>query len=447
LEHDHAFFYGRQKELDQLISLIAVSGFIVVHGASGVGKSSLLQAGVTPKLREQGYLPVLVRLSFGEGSPNYRSQVLISLAHALESAGSNKAANFPEHVPLWEIFHDPVYGLVKPTGNDLLAAVLLFDQFEELYTLGSRSERASGEFLEDLVALIENFPSPETKLRIQAEDRLAESLVFLAPSPKVILGLRSDFFAMLDREPFRRCALNRRSLEIREMTGLQAFDSVWRPASSSSILDRETAAAIVRFAAGVSSSTALEEIKVSPSNLTLCCEQLNQRRLVTGADKITIPDQTDQRHLFEDYYSRCFVDLPEAVRSFVEDELITPGGHRDSAAMERAISVLAAKGVDARRAIDSLIGARLLTLQSVQGTMRLELGHDALAAVARSARHSRREYEKAKSAMSKAKEEQEQEEALAHLKQMLSFTRRMLFLAILAILSLGAALIWVLSRR
>jgi hypothetical protein len=81
------------------------------------GKTSLLQAEVTPRLREQGNEPVLIRLSFHEGSPSCRSQVLMSLAHALELAGRTCGANFSDHVPLWEIFHDSVYGLVKPTGD------------------------------------------------------------------------------------------------------------------------------------------------------------------------------------------------------------------------------------------------------------------------------------------------------------------------------------------
>jgi WD40 repeat protein/DNA-binding SARP family transcriptional activator len=57
-ERDAAFFYGREMATEQLLgrmsSQLDGSGLLVVAGASGVGKSSLLQAGVLPRLREAG---------------------------------------------------------------------------------------------------------------------------------------------------------------------------------------------------------------------------------------------------------------------------------------------------------------------------------------------------------------------------------------------------------
>ena len=57
-EQDAAFFFGREKAATQLLErmsrLSAGPGLLVVSGVSGAGKSSLLRAGVLPRIRGAG---------------------------------------------------------------------------------------------------------------------------------------------------------------------------------------------------------------------------------------------------------------------------------------------------------------------------------------------------------------------------------------------------------
>jgi hypothetical protein len=57
-ERDAAFFFGREKAatqvLEKMTGLLGNRGMLVVSGASGAGKSSLLRAGVLPRLRGAG---------------------------------------------------------------------------------------------------------------------------------------------------------------------------------------------------------------------------------------------------------------------------------------------------------------------------------------------------------------------------------------------------------
>src|SRR6185437_7252993 len=57
-EQDAGFFFGREAAatalLDRMSRLLAGTGLLVVSGASGAGKSSLLRAGVLPRIREEG---------------------------------------------------------------------------------------------------------------------------------------------------------------------------------------------------------------------------------------------------------------------------------------------------------------------------------------------------------------------------------------------------------
>ena len=49
---DAAVFYGRDKDIQQLMRLLRLEQLIVLHGKSGLGKSSLINAGIIPLLKE-----------------------------------------------------------------------------------------------------------------------------------------------------------------------------------------------------------------------------------------------------------------------------------------------------------------------------------------------------------------------------------------------------------
>ncbi len=56
------FFNGRENESAELRRLVLNAPLTVLFGASGLGKTSLVQAGLFPLLRKEHYLPVYVRL-------------------------------------------------------------------------------------------------------------------------------------------------------------------------------------------------------------------------------------------------------------------------------------------------------------------------------------------------------------------------------------------------
>ena len=52
-ERDTAFYFGRERERRLLTASILSSRLTLLYGASGVGKSSLLRAGVLRRLRDE----------------------------------------------------------------------------------------------------------------------------------------------------------------------------------------------------------------------------------------------------------------------------------------------------------------------------------------------------------------------------------------------------------
>ncbi len=55
-EDAHAFFFGRDREIKLLRDHVLDSQVTVLYGRSGLGKTSLLQAGLFPSLRERHLL-------------------------------------------------------------------------------------------------------------------------------------------------------------------------------------------------------------------------------------------------------------------------------------------------------------------------------------------------------------------------------------------------------
>src|SRR5712692_10366766 len=58
---DRDIFYGRTAVVDELAGAVARHKAILINGASGAGKSSLVNAGVIPRLAENGYSYVRLR--------------------------------------------------------------------------------------------------------------------------------------------------------------------------------------------------------------------------------------------------------------------------------------------------------------------------------------------------------------------------------------------------
>jgi hypothetical protein len=160
-EETRGFFFGRDPETDELARLVRRETLTVLFGQSGLGKSSLLQAGLFPRLRETDHLPLYLRLDHSSEAPALEEQVKAALNDAFVQARADAPPVGPAET-LWEYFHRKDVDIWS-TKNRLLTPVLAFDQFEEMFTLGrvddTRRERSSA-FLAELADLVENRPPP-----------------------------------------------------------------------------------------------------------------------------------------------------------------------------------------------------------------------------------------------------------------------------------------------
>ncbi len=468
------FFHGRDAESETLARMVSRKTLTVLYGESGLGKSSLLQAGLFPRLRAQGFLPIYIRLGYTDdlqpGIAEARATIRKAIARAFARGELGGPAGTAENVyprgdeTFWDYLHRLREGdLRRPAGPDgtpgtAVGLVLAFDQFEEIFTLGQLGRRGQRrgptfELLQDLAACIENRLPARVKERLDsgaatvvAEEGARPLLPAAVRQPyRLILSLRKDFVAELDdlRDLMPTVMENR--LLLRPLDGRQALDAVLIPGGR--LVKPFVARRIVRFVADMKRSgprpeaaaagggteeerqdageeRQLSELQVDPSLLSMVCRELNKKRQASGQPEITreLVEQ-GSRTILDDFYEDCFRDQPQpAVRRFVEDSLLNAEDRRKSIDLRQAEAQLAASGVALPGdALDRLVQHRLLrVIEGVDhGSAQVELTHDVLCQVVSSKRRERetRERQEREAAAQVAAARQQRAEAEAREQQ------------------------------
>jgi tetratricopeptide (TPR) repeat protein len=412
-EQTQRYFFGRTAELQDLFERVVHKPLTVLFGQSGLGKTSLIHAGLMPRLREEALLPVIIRIRYDETAPSVGRQMIEALAATLvSSGGEDLAAICLAASNLWLLLHDPACGLVRRDGSVATRPVFLFDQFEELFTLGHGRRDVAEDLRETIAAIVENRMPRDVRAQVETNDELAERLAYYAHPAKVLLSLREDYLHLLERWRWQLPAVMDNRMELRPLSGAQALQAVVEPGSlrpnKPPIVSSEVAAVIVRFVAGVQPDVPLDELDAVPPLLSLLCSELNAERLAAGDETIK-PELLQGRsgHILEKFYANAFATHPVAVRQFVEDRLLSDAGYRQAVTLDTAEAELVRAGVSLDQSIQiitDLVERRLLAVEERGGIRRIELTHDVLAPVALASRIARREREEAERVASRQRE-------------------------------------------
>jgi len=153
-EASERFFNGRGNESAELRRLVLQAPLTVLFGASGLGKTSLVQAGLFPLLRKEQLLPVYVRLDLRDRGTPLIDQVKSALQTQIHIRQVD-APSFNGTESLWQYLHRAGLELWSE-HNRLLTPLFVLDQFEEVFTLGADTPAAIARLRVDLADLIEN---------------------------------------------------------------------------------------------------------------------------------------------------------------------------------------------------------------------------------------------------------------------------------------------------
>jgi hypothetical protein len=347
------FFSGRDAESAELLRLVGQAPLIVLFSKSGLGKTSLVQAGLFPRLRKQNILPVYVRLDVRDRSMPLIQQAAAALQTEIGKHGVDASAPAIGE-SLWEHLHG--HHVEWWSGkNQPLTPLFVFDQFEEAFTLGAENADAIERLRLDLADMIENRIPATLAQRIE-EGASAEHLDLRGQRYKVLLSFREDFLPEVEGWKGELPSLMRNRLRLLPMGADRALEVVSGNAPTGrthELVSEETAREIVRFVAAVQTGEekagrgkstrklvdqAWEKLEIEPALLSLVCAGLNEKRKVRAQATIeaALLKETGAA-IIDDFYQRCTVDVPDKKRRFIEDALITEGGFRNSYPLQSAI--------------------------------------------------------------------------------------------------------------
>ncbi|HMQ47558.1 MAG TPA: hypothetical protein PKA00_09210 [Saprospiraceae bacterium] len=158
---DKALFFGRSQETDALHEMATKNRLILIYGASGTGKTSLVQCGLAARFDATDWYPLFVRR---------QSDLNQSIRQAFQQALGNIPYENPNQA-IEEIYMEylrPVY--------------LIFDQLEELVILGSPEEQAT---FAHTIAQIAEAQQPCRIIFIIREEYLAHLYAFEKIIPRL----------------------------------------------------------------------------------------------------------------------------------------------------------------------------------------------------------------------------------------------------------------------
>ena len=130
---DRHLFFGREKEIEELYEKTLLAKLILVYGASGTGKTSLIHCGLSNKFSDSDWFAIFIR----KGEDIRQSLFRELRAKALEP--------IPEGSSLMDAV-ESVY------LDHFIPIYLIFDQFEELFIMGESEEQT--QFFDMLAELL-----------------------------------------------------------------------------------------------------------------------------------------------------------------------------------------------------------------------------------------------------------------------------------------------------
>lgn len=378
-EFSRRTFFGREPASVALTDQILANRLVIVYAKSGLGKTSLLNAGVAPRLREANSLPIFVRVNDIKNGP------LFSVLEGIKAEAERQQV---EYVPGDSTFLWSFFKTVEFWRNDLLLTpVLILDQFEELFTLQSQEAREG--FLSELGYLIRGI-APPTQPKI--ESTASEG----PPSIRVVLSLREDFLGLLEEASDHipeildhryRLAPLTYEMASKAITGPAAIEA--RDASTRAFrLEPDVVTSILAYltksASGARSSGGRQ---VEPFHLQLICQRIEsiaafKQKQSSGEIVVNFKDLGGDAGLaqtLENFYTDAIRSLPArylrgAVRVLCEQYLISPEGRRLSVEERELLRQLKLP----RETMSQLVERRLLRTDRRSDSTYYELSHDAL---------------------------------------------------------------------
>jgi hypothetical protein len=335
-----SLFCGRKEDIQCLSDLIHRERLVVLFAKSGIGKTSLLQAGCAPEIEKKLFFPIFLRTDRTD------QPILETIGNTLESkiyapAQPTARRTLEKTETLWEKMKRLEFDL---DGFPAVPA-LFFDQFEEVFTRSHKHEDHL-QFFKELADLAnETMPGALRKKLLGLYDEGALTIDEMQqwekqPEVRIILSIRSDFLHLLDRASKSIPGILRNRYELLPLNREKARAAMTEPsmkpgdfASPPFLFSDEAIKEILDFLAGhetVSEDEPLTRWKdeIETVNLQIICQEIEER---------IIENRKESGFVVESPFFEGPEGLRNAILDFYQNQLdVFPRAYHEHVAQKKA---------------------------------------------------------------------------------------------------------------
>jgi hypothetical protein len=385
-----SIFFGRESETAALTDQIIANRLLVVYAKSGLGKTSLLNAGVAQPLRDDGYIPLFARVNAVHQHP------LRSVLDGIRASAERQGIEYHpgNEISLWHFFKTGEFWC----DDVLLTPVLVLDQFEELFTLYNDDARAG--FLAEVGYLVRGIrPPAERRTSSRPENsEPASQLTDTPPEIRVVLSMREDYLGFLEEASAYIPQILEHRFRLMPLSAEAAAAAIERPTKVQNeylgtkpfTLRPEAVQGILAYLLRRTRTQAHVSARfVEPFHLQLICQRVEtlvarRQRKTRELVEINWTDLGGEKGLkntLRSFYTSVIRSVQsrrqrKAVRRLCEQYLISPEGRRLSLEEAEINRILKLN----RDTLQQLVDWRLLRRDQRADSWYYELSHDSLIA-------------------------------------------------------------------
>ncbi|MGB1206634.1 MAG: hypothetical protein ACPG5B_13355 [Chitinophagales bacterium] len=375
-ESQQLLFHGRNDEIEDILHLIKAKDLGVVFAKSGIGKTSLIQAGVMPLLNDEDIYPLEVRFQDKKFTP------LEHIYNALEPFVNQKLLQkYVENnktPTLWQCLKACEF-----EAKDFLP-LFVFDQFEEFFLHQEADRKACSLQLAEM--LNDRLPDNirQQLQQINRAARTAEQLQWFSPlSVKLLFLIRSDKLSLMDEMSRQLPAILSNRYHLKPLLRTAAEDAILIPAelqdedlwTQAFDYDDDTLDKMLDYLSN-------EQGEIESFQLQILCQHLETKvakQQAKGKIDITIfpKDIGNMDNIQNQYYESKIAELPaneqHKARQLIEEELIVE--NRRIGVDEELLKI---RFKVAQQFLEQLLQTRLIRREKNRLGNTYELSHDSL---------------------------------------------------------------------
>jgi len=330
-------FWGRETDIENILVGIKIDPLVLMYGKSGIGKTSLLEAGVIPRLKEYGYKVFSMNfakyfIEQNKVSESDNLQIInSSIISELRKSHNDKKCYLDELIEednsLW--FH---IKKLQALNGENEKFVFVFDQFEDLLTF---PQAAINNFKNQISELLYSEVPPrfieafDKKNTAGINQTLKYQQLWQKPQVNLILSVRADRLNQINKLNDYLPGLFNNTLELQGLTLQQAERALVKPA----ILENE------RFTAPIYeySTEAIEEIlayliqnkenRINPFQFQIVCRHIEELVIQNHIPVIKTTHIKSLPKILDSFYTDILqqfqnTELRRNIRLLIEEELI-----------------------------------------------------------------------------------------------------------------------------